>query len=111
MQSARGVVTSSLKGSRAWNNQGAIPKLPGPGAGAAGAAHRPAAVRALAFVFKGPPGTGKTTVARKMASPFYDMGLLSAPEMVECSVAQLVGADMGVESTFEHTLGKLLFAD
>lgn len=44
----------------------------------------------LPFVFKGPPGQGKTVVARKAAIPFYDKGCLSAPELVECSIAQLV---------------------
>lgn len=44
----------------------------------------------LAFVFQGPLGQGKTVAARKAAILFYDKGCLSAPEMVECSIAQLV---------------------
>jgi SpoVK/Ycf46/Vps4 family AAA+-type ATPase len=71
----------------------------------------------LSFVFKGSPGTGKTTVARKVAQVYYEMGFLSAPEMIECSVAQLVSAGnsssrgSGVERTFERALGKVLFVD
>ena len=44
----------------------------------------------LTFVFKGPPGTGKTTVARKVGQIFYDMGFLAEPEVIECSVSHLL---------------------
>jgi SpoVK/Ycf46/Vps4 family AAA+-type ATPase len=69
-----------------------------------------------ALVFRGSPGTGKTTVARKMAKIYYDMGFLSAPEVIECSVADLLssyaaGSSKRVIRTFERALGKVLFID
>ncbi|KAH6624157.1 P-loop containing nucleoside triphosphate hydrolase protein [Chaetomium sp. MPI-SDFR-AT-0129] len=69
-----------------------------------------------ALVFRGPPGTGKTTVARKMAKVYYDMGFLSAPEIVECSVGDVLptysdGSATRVMKMFERGLGKVLFID
>lgn len=78
--------------------------------------HDPRAHIPWALVFRGPPGTGKTTVARKMAQIYYDMGFLSAPEVVECSVADLLpsytaGSGKRVIRAFERALGKVLFID
>ncbi|CAH0027765.1 unnamed protein product [Clonostachys rhizophaga] len=69
-----------------------------------------------AFVFKGPPGTGKTTTARKVGKLFYDMGFLSADEVIVCSVSDLIGEYSGqtgpkVLAQFEQGLGKVLFID
>ncbi|KAL0944756.1 stage V sporulation protein K [Colletotrichum truncatum] len=69
-----------------------------------------------AFIFKGPPGTGKTSTARKIGRLYYDMGLLSTDEVVTCSVSDLVGEHMGetgpkVVNTLETGLGKVLFVD
>ncbi|KAF9077135.1 P-loop containing nucleoside triphosphate hydrolase protein [Rhodocollybia butyracea] len=68
------------------------------------------------FIFKGPPGTGKTTVAREMGQVFYDMGFLSTKEVVECSASDLVGQYVGqtgpkVQKKFEQALGRVLFID
>ncbi|KAF8206569.1 P-loop containing nucleoside triphosphate hydrolase protein [Mycena galopus ATCC 62051] len=68
------------------------------------------------FVFKGPPGTGKTTIARKMGQIYYDMGFLSTNEVVECSASDLVGQYVGhtgpkTKQLFEKALGKVLFID
>ncbi|KAI9676184.1 MAG: hypothetical protein M1817_000929 [Caeruleum heppii] len=68
------------------------------------------------FVFRGPPGTGKTTTARKMGQIFYDLGFLSAPEVIECSATDLVGQYIGQTGPrtlkqLEKALGKVLFID
>ncbi|CAL1701681.1 unnamed protein product [Somion occarium] len=68
------------------------------------------------FVFKGPPGTGKTTTARKMGKVYYDMGFLSSTEVVECSASDLVGQYVGhtgpkTKKLFEKALGRVLFVD
>ena len=68
------------------------------------------------FVFKGPPGTGKTTTARKVGRVFMDMGFLSSDEVVECSATDLVGRYVGqtgpkTRQKVESALGKVLFID
>lgn len=45
----------------------------------------------FSFLFRGPPGTGKTTTARKMGKVYYDMGFLAAASVVECSATDLIG--------------------
>src|SRR5690554_5744537 len=45
----------------------------------------------LHMLFKGNPGTGKTTVARKLAKLYYDMNLLSKGHFIEAERADLVG--------------------
>ncbi|ENH72851.1 ESX-1 secretion system protein EccA1 [Fusarium oxysporum f. sp. cubense race 1] len=68
------------------------------------------------YVFKGPPGTGKTSTARKLGQIFYDMGLLAAPDVVDVSASQLVGEYCGqtgpkTRRLLESALGKVLFID
>ncbi|KAH8917273.1 P-loop containing nucleoside triphosphate hydrolase protein [Atractiella rhizophila] len=69
-----------------------------------------------AFVFKGPPGTGKTTTARKIGKFFWNLGFLSSDDVVECSASDLVGQFVGqtgpkTRQKVESAIGKVLFID
>ncbi|OTB00030.1 hypothetical protein M426DRAFT_15846 [Hypoxylon sp. CI-4A] len=70
----------------------------------------------FAFLFRGPPGTGKTTTARKMGKVYYDMGFLAEAVVVECSATDLIGQYVGqtgpkVQKKFDEALGRVLFID
>ncbi|RSL43263.1 hypothetical protein CEP53_011790 [Fusarium sp. AF-6] len=76
----------------------------------------PREVIPFTFVFKGPPGTGKTHTARIIGNIFYRMGFLSTDEVIECSASHLIGEYMGhtapkVVDLFDRGLGKVLFID
>ncbi|MDQ0161818.1 stage V sporulation protein K [Bacillus alveayuensis] len=72
--------------------------------------------QALHMMFKGNPGTGKTTIARLIAKLFYQMNVLSKGHLIEAERADLVGEYIGhtaqkTRDLIKKALGGILFID
>ena len=71
---------------------------------------------AMNFILTGNPGTGKTSIARKMGEILQSMDILPTSKVTECSRATLVGKYMGetpkiVNEMCDKSMGGILFID
>lgn len=84
----------------AWRRQEGLPPLP----------------CGLHFVFKGNPGTGKTSVALVLGKIFAGVGYLPSPEVLNKDRSDLVGGVVGeseikTSKVCEEAMGKILLID
>ncbi len=68
------------------------------------------------MVFTGPPGTGKTTIARVVANILAGLGVIAEPKLVETSRKDFVAEYEGQSAvktakTIDHALGGVLLID
>ena len=69
--------------------------------------------RNLNYIFDGNPGTGKTTVAKKLGNILYKFGILESPEIIEADVNKINTGNpaQNMIEFCDKAIGKVLFID
>lgn len=76
----------------------------------------PSSQQSLHMVFKGNPGTGKTTIARILGELFKELEIVKKGHLVEVSQSDLIGSYVGqtapkTKEKIQEALGGILFID